>query len=119
MRVVTRTMFFASNSILSLSAGQTRLAITPVFLLLTTVVHGAEPASLIRPHPEDIMGTLTCTSVSCHGGAESRQTQNEISGHAYVLWLGRGAKYRDGRKSYDPRAVLERTGGDPHALAAQ
>jgi hypothetical protein len=90
-----------------------------IVAIVPWVLAGAETDDALRSHPQDFVGTLSCTSVSCHSRAESRSSQNEVSGHAYVLWMGRDAHYRDGRKAYDPRAVLERTSGDPHALAAQ
>ncbi|HMC10290.1 MAG TPA: hypothetical protein VKH44_03330, partial [Pirellulaceae bacterium] len=63
--------------------------------------------------------TLSCTSVSCHGGGGPRYWSGAAVGGEYVHWLGADAKYTEGRRHYDPRARLEKTIGDPHAWAAQ
>lgn len=86
------------------------------FALAAMPATGAEP---FRQHPSDIVGTLSCTAVSCHGGGGPRYWTGSTKGAEYVHWLGGGGTYSDGRRAYDPRAKLIKTDGDPHALAAQ
>jgi hypothetical protein len=80
---------------------------------------GAEPTLPLRPPPPDMVGTLSCASVSCHGGGGPRYRSGSATGAEYVHWLGNGGSYGEGRRAYDPRAVLVKTDGDPHAFAAQ
>jgi hypothetical protein len=78
----------------------------------------ADPWGDVRPKPEDFLGTLSCSSTSCHGGAETWGPTGLVGHHEYVRWIGTEARYADGRRGYDPRARLESSNADPHALAA-
>ncbi len=93
-----------------------KLLLASALALATAVVAGAEP---LQPVPHDMVGTMNCTAVSCHGGGGPRYWSGSPKGSEYVHWLGTTATYSDGRKPYDPRARLIKTDGDPHALAAQ
>jgi hypothetical protein len=86
--------------------------------LLTSVGLAADPWADVKPRPETIVGSLSCMSASCHG-RDSQSRSTGFSGRQYVHWLGTSAKYSEGRQFYDPRARLEATDADPHALAAQ
>jgi hypothetical protein len=83
-----------------------------------SLASAAEPWGNVRPRPEDFLGTLSCTSASCHGGAETWGPTGLVSHQEYLRWLGTEVKYVDGRRRYDPRARLESANADPHALAA-
>src|SRR5262245_38140143 len=82
------------------------------------VLVDAEEQAFPRSH--DMVGTLSCTSASCHGGpATQTVAAGTVSRRPYVQWFATEWKARDGRPSYDPRARLELSDADPHALAAQ
>jgi mono/diheme cytochrome c family protein len=72
----------------------------------------------VRPRPQDFLGSLSCSSASCHGGAEIWGPTGLIGHHEYVRWIGTEAKYAKGRQGYDPHARLESSNADPHSLAA-
>src|SRR5438876_9642270 len=88
-------------------------------ILATSLAAAADPWADTRPRPEQMLGTISCMSASCHGGSGARQESGELARHQFVHWLGSEAKYRDGRRAYDPRAELEQDDADPHALAAR
>src|SRR5437762_13174168 len=88
-------------------------------LLATSIATAAEPWAEIRVQPHDILGTLSCSAVSCHGGGGPRYWSGAAAGAEYVHWLGRAGSYSEGRRHYDPRAVLESSDGDPHALSGR
>jgi hypothetical protein len=106
-----------------LSASGNRRLIAPwigvAILLRTSTGIAADPWAAVKPQPQIIVGNLSCTSISCHGGGETRQTSSAVTSRQYVHWLGVSAKYSGSRQFYDPRARLEATDADPHALAAQ
>src|SRR5439155_14812434 len=79
----------------------------------------ADPWAEVRLQPQDMVGTLSCSAVSCHGGGGPRYWSGPAAGAEYVHWLGRAGSYSEGRRHYDPRARLENSDGDPHALAGQ
>src|SRR5262245_19605723 len=86
------------------------------------VVAAARAADLwadVHVRPQDMVGTLSCSAVSCHGGGGPRYLSGAAAGGEYVNWLGHSGTYSDGRRHYDPRARLESSTGDPHALAGQ
>src|SRR5262245_22606214 len=63
-------------------------------------------AALVPLH--DVVGTLSCMSASCHGGKELGLGADGRPRNVYVHWLGGGeGKFQEGRRGYDPRAVLE------------
>ncbi len=86
--------------------------------VLSSVAIAADPWADVRPRPNDFLGTLSCTSASCHGGAETYGPTGLVAHQEYVRWMGTEAKYADGRRGYDPRARLESSKTDPHSLAA-
>src|SRR5437773_11539496 len=88
-------------------------------VLTASLAAAADPWADTRPRPEQMLGTISCMSASCHGGSGARQESDELGRHQFVHWLGSDAKYRDGRRGYDPRAVLAHDDSDPHALAAR
>src|SRR6185369_3309650 len=55
------------------------------FALAGMTVKGAEP---LRQHPDDIVGTMSCTAVSCHGGGGAGYWSGSTKGAEYVHWLG-------------------------------
>src|SRR5262245_36411205 len=86
------------------------------------VVAAARAADLwadVHVRPQDMVGTLSCSAVSCHGGGGPRYLSGAAAGGEYVQWLGHSGTYSDGRRHYDPRARLESSNGDPHALTGQ
>jgi len=85
---------------------------------VASVAAAAEPWGDVRPRPQDFLGSLSCSSASCHGGAEIWGPTGLVGHHEYVRWIGTEAKYADGRRGYDPRAQLVSSNADPHALAA-
>jgi hypothetical protein len=62
-----------------------------------SVASAADWADL-RQHPHDIVGTLSCSSVACHGNIELRRGLRSSTGQEYLHWL---------------------EGSDPHALASR
>ena len=86
---------------------------------LAAVCTAAEPWGEIRTQPQNMVGTLSCSAATCHGGSGPRYWSGSLAGAEYVHWVGSSGSYREGRRHYDPRAVLNATDGDPHALAGQ
>jgi len=86
---------------------------------LAAVCAASEPWGEIRTQPQNMVGTLSCSAATCHGGSGPRYWSGSLAGAEYVHWLGNSGSYSDGRRHYDPRAVLTATDGDPHALAGQ
>src|SRR5437762_1719192 len=100
--------------------GSARAAAAAVAMILAASVSlASDPWAEVRVRPQDMVGTLSCSAVSCHGGGGPRYLSGAAAGAEYVHWLGRAGTYSEGRRHYDPRARLETTDGDPHALAAQ
>lgn len=66
-------------------------------LRVSSVASAADWADL-RQHPPDIIGTLSCSAVACHGSFEPRRGQQNSAGQEYLHWL---------------------EGPDPHALAGR
>src|ERR1051326_504631 len=87
--------------------------------LFSRAAIAAEPWADLRVHPQDVIGTLSCSAVACHGGGGPRYWSGAAAGAEYVQWLGGTGTYSEGRRHYDPRAVLMKADGDPHALAGQ
>jgi hypothetical protein len=88
-------------------------------LSLAAVCTASEPWGEIRTQPQDMVGTLSCSAATCHGGSGPRYWSGSLAGAEYVHWMGSAGTYGEGRRHYDPRAVLSATDGDPHALAGQ
>jgi len=91
------------------------LLLAGALLVGASVGNGAESLS----HPHDVMGRMSCTAVSCHGGGGPGYWSGSAKGAEYVHWLGTNPTYGGGRRDYDPRARLVKVDGDPHAVAAQ
>jgi len=89
------------------------------FALGVSLCASAEPNRLTSPLPQEMVGTQSCTAVSCHGGGGPRYWSGSPKGAEYIHWLGSGGTFGDGRRPYDPRARLIKSDGDPHALAGQ
>jgi hypothetical protein len=66
-----------------------------------------------------MLGTLSCTSASCHGSTQPRSSGSGVSQQEFVHWLGTRSEYSEGRRDYDSRARIVKSNADPHALAAQ
>lgn len=96
--------------------GSPNLLIASWFFLACSVTTATEPLSPLSP---DVVGTMSCTSVACHGGGGPGYWSGSAKGAEYVHWLGTNPTYGHGRRDYDPRARLVKTDGDPHALAGQ
>jgi hypothetical protein len=90
-----------------------------LFTLGIASAQAADPWKNIDVRPHEMVGTLSCSAVSCHGGGGPRYWSGGIAGAEYVHWLGHAGTFSEGRKHYDPRARLETNDGDPHALAGQ
>jgi hypothetical protein len=97
-------------------------AVTAATMSLTVPpAWGTDPWAELRPGPQDLVGTLSCSSASCHGRTSPPMgppMTGHLSQQEFVHWLGGAAKYHGGRQGYDPRAHLEASSADPHALAA-
>jgi hypothetical protein len=87
--------------------------------LLTSTGSSEDFWADLNPDPRDFLGTLSCTSATCHGRTEPRNARAGLSRQEYQHWLGGDVSYLDGRRHYDPRARLAKTIADPHALAGQ
>src|SRR5437773_8363886 len=109
-------MRMATSQISSASAAAT---VAAAILLVASNSAATEPWAEIRVQPRDMVGTLSCSAVSCHGGGGPRYWSGAMAGAEYFHWLGHAGTYRDARRHYDPRAQLESSDGDPHALAGQ
>src|SRR5262245_3573174 len=80
----------------------------------------ADPQEQLTFPAHEFVGTLSCMSASCHGGSGVQTVSaGVITRRPYVHWFATEWKSGDGRPAYDPRARLERSDADPHALAAQ
>ncbi len=90
-----------------------------LFWLCIASAHAADPWKNIDVRPHEMVGTLSCSAVSCHGGGGTRYWSGGIAGAEFVHWMGRAGTFSEGRRHYDPRARLETSDGDPHALAGQ
>jgi hypothetical protein len=95
------------------------IAAAVVALCVVSAAKAADPWADVHVWPQDMVGTLSCSAVSCHGGGGPRYWSGAAAGGEYVQWLGHSGTYSEGRRHYDPRARLERSNGDPHALAGQ
>jgi mono/diheme cytochrome c family protein len=89
-----------------------------VVALATAISSASDPWLELSPRPADMIGTLSCTSASCHGSPQQRGMAGTASRQVYVHWLGGEPKYQAGRRGYDPRSQIEKASGDPHAHAA-
>src|SRR5947199_4619796 len=101
--------------------GSTRAAaaLAGAILFAASVSMADDPWAEVHVQPQDMVGTLSCSAVSCHGGGGPRYWSGAAAGGEYVHWLGRAGTYTEGRRHYDPRARLESSNGDPLALAGQ
>lgn len=88
-------------------------------VLCAACAQAADPWGEVRARPQDMLGMLSCSAVSCHGGGGPRYWSGGAAGGEYVSWLGGSGTFGEGRRHYDPRARLEKADGDPHALAGQ
>src|SRR5262245_53036366 len=95
------------------------IAAAIVTFCVVASARAADPWANVHVRPQDMVGTLSCSAVSCHGGGGPRYWSGAAAGGEYVYWLGHSGTYSDGRRPYDPRARLESSNGDPHALAGQ
>src|SRR5262245_3044362 len=95
------------------------IAVTLAGVCLVASATAADPWNEVDTRPQEIVGTLNCSAVSCHGGGGPRYWGGVAAGGEYVSWLGGAGTFGEGRRHFDPRARLERSDGDPHALAAQ
>jgi hypothetical protein len=86
--------------------------------LFSSFAAAADPWGDVRPRPQDFLGSMSCSSTSCHGGAEIWGPTGLVAHQEYVRWIGTEARYADGRRGYDPHARLESSNADPHSLAA-
>src|SRR5687768_6191716 len=87
-------------------------------LMHATTGVSADPWVDLTVRPENVVGSLSCSSASCHGSLQPRVTSGMVTQQEFVHWFGREPTYRDGRRHYDPRAEVEHASGDPHAQAA-
>src|SRR3954469_25411584 len=94
-------------------------AAAAAILLASSISTAADPWAEIRVQPHDIVGTLSCSAVSCHGGGGPRYWAGAMAGAESVHWLGNARTYREARRHYAPRAPLESSAANPHALAGQ
>src|SRR4029079_5388732 len=93
------------------------IAAAVVTFCVVASARAADPWADVHVRPQNMVGTLSCSAVSCHGGGGPRYWSGAAAGGEYVTWLGHSGAYSDGRRHYDPRARLESSNGDPHALA--
>lgn len=70
------------------------------------------------PRPVEMVGSLSCTSATCHGAVEPAALSGMPHRQEFLHWLGAAAVFREGRRHYDPRATA-RSFADPHAHAAR
>lgn len=85
--------------------------------LVSSAASGQDFWADLHPRPRDVLGTLSCTSATCHGRTEPRHALAGLSRQEYQHWLGGDVSYAEGRRHYDPRARLVKNHADPHALA--
>lgn len=95
------------------------IAAAVVTFYVVASTRAADPWADVHVQPQDMVGTLSCSAVSCHGGGGPRYWSGAAAGGEYLYWLGHSGTYSDVRRHYDPRARLESSNGDPHALAGQ
>src|SRR5262245_28588690 len=83
---------------LSRALGNSPNALFAMALLMTPMgVARADSSSEMSPDPRDIVGSLSCSSVACHGAAERRTSANGNSqGQEALHWL------------YDPHSAAGR-----------
>src|SRR5688572_10330295 len=84
-----------------------RALVCGAMTVFASVAAAADPWGDVRPRPQNFLGTLSCSSASCHGGAETMGPTGLVAHQEYVRWMGTEARYAEGRRGYDPRARLE------------
>ena len=77
-----------------------------------------EDGADVRSRPHDIVGSLSCSSASCHGAVEPRRGAEKSQGQEYLHWLN-DPHAAAGRRLLEPRfqEVLQRASRMPDGAA--
>lgn len=77
---------------------------------LFSSVRGSDVWANLPSRPHNLVGTLSCSSISCHGQLEPPASSASSHGQAYHLWLAGDPHARAGQRILEPRfqEVLKR-----------